>query len=294
VDGVYNRNESVGGLERIGCVVRFRRWEIVLRVDVCSDGSSVDVVRDATERQTIRFDGDRFVRVSLEETGRREESDFDVGNMKRRDLEESKVAKLIVDSPSDFPLTFDLEALRDALELRDRSWRRDGAFEIGDVGRDGNAGARVPNDGARVCFGAERFSHACRSLKSHAKRRRVTREVDVREDLVGGGTLMKRERSDCERVGRVGGCHRAILRGSWRRTWAFGAPGRTRTLVFVVSLSLLACGRRQRSRATRIAKRVGATLETECAFFESREVTKVVALSERGRSRCDIALLSET
>ena len=56
--------------------------------------------------------------------------------MERGDFEESQVAELIVDSPSDFALTFDLETLRDALELRDRSWRRDGAFKIGDVGRD--------------------------------------------------------------------------------------------------------------------------------------------------------------
>ena len=115
VDGVHDRNESIGGLERIGCVVRFRSWEIVLRADVCSDGSSVDVVRDATERQTIRFNGDRFVRVSLEETRRREETNLDVGNVKRGDFEKSKVSKLIVDSPSDFALAFDLETLRDAL-----------------------------------------------------------------------------------------------------------------------------------------------------------------------------------
>jgi hypothetical protein len=121
----------------------------------------------------------------------------------------------------------------------------------------------------------------------------MTREVDVRENLVGGSTLVKRKRSERKRVGRVGGCHRAILRGSWRRTWAFGAPGRTRTLVFV-SLSLLACGRRQRSRATRIAKLVGATLKTECAFLESCEVTKVITLNDRRGSRSDVSLLSET
>ena len=214
--------------------------------------------------------------------------------MERGNFEKSKVSELIVDSPSDLALAFDLESLGDALQLRDRSRRRDGAVEVREVGRNRNAGARVPNDGARVCFGVERFSHACRSLKSHAKRRGMTRKVNVRQDFVGGSTLMKRERSDRKRVRRVGGCHRAILGVWWRRTWAFGTPGRTRRLVFVVSLSLLACGRRQRSRATGVAKLVGATLETECAFLESREVTKVVALSERRRSRCDVALLSET
>ena len=115
MDGVHDRNESVGGLERIGCVVRFRRREIVLRVDVCRDGSSVGVVWNAAECETIRFDGDRFVRVSLEETGRREETNLDVGNVKRGNFEESEVSELIVDSPSDFALAFDLEALRDAL-----------------------------------------------------------------------------------------------------------------------------------------------------------------------------------
>ena len=292
VDGVHNRNESVGGLERIGCVVRFRSWEIVLRVDVCSDGSSIGVVWNAAERQTIGFDSDRFVGVSLEETRRREESNFDVGNVEGGNFEKSKVSELIMDSPSDFALTFDLETLRNALELRNRSGRRDGTFEVGEVRRDGDAGSRVPNDGARVCLGSEGFPHASGSLKSHSKRRRMARQMNVREDFVGSGTLMKRERSGRERVGRVGGCHRAILRGSWRRPWAFGTPGRTRTLV--VSLSLLACGRRQRRRVTGVAKLVCATLKTECAFLESRKVTKVVALSNRWGSRSDISLLSET
>ncbi len=97
------------------------------------------------------------------------------------------------------------------------------------------------------------------------------------------------------RTGRAScGCHRAILRGSWRRTGAFGTPGRARTLGFATSLSLLACGGRPRRRTTGVAKRVCATLKTECAFLESHEVTKVVALSNRGRSRSDISLLSET
>ena len=77
------------------------------------------------ERQTIRFNGDRFVRVSLEETRSREETNLDVWNVERRDLEESKVSKLIVDGPSDFALAFNLQAFGDSFELRDRSWRRD-------------------------------------------------------------------------------------------------------------------------------------------------------------------------
>ena len=38
----------------------------------------------------------------------------------------------------------------------------------------------------------------------------MTRQVDVRQDFVGGNTLTSSERRDGERIGRVGGWHRAI------------------------------------------------------------------------------------
>ncbi len=45
MDSVDDRNESIGGLDWIGSiVVRFRCWEIVLRVDVGCDGSSIKFV----------------------------------------------------------------------------------------------------------------------------------------------------------------------------------------------------------------------------------------------------------
>ena len=104
--------------------------------------------------------------------------------------------ELIVDSPGDFALAFDLETFGDSFELCDCSGRCDGTDEVREVGCDRHACARVPNDGARVCFGAERFTHASRSLKNHAKRRRMAGQVDVRKDFVGGGALEKCKRAN--------------------------------------------------------------------------------------------------
>jgi tRNA(Ser,Leu) C12 N-acetylase TAN1 len=53
VDSVDNGNERVGGLEWISGVVGFGRWQVVLWVDVCRDGSSIGVTCRATERETI-------------------------------------------------------------------------------------------------------------------------------------------------------------------------------------------------------------------------------------------------
>ena len=64
---VDNRNECVGGFEQIGRVVRFGCWEIVLRVHVCGDGSSIGIVCDTTECEAVGFDRDRFIGVSLEQ-----------------------------------------------------------------------------------------------------------------------------------------------------------------------------------------------------------------------------------
>ena len=52
------------------------------------------------------FDRDRFVGVSLEKTCRRQQTNFDVGNMVGRNFDDSEVAKLIVHSPGHFALTF--------------------------------------------------------------------------------------------------------------------------------------------------------------------------------------------
>ncbi len=84
------------------------------------------------------------------------------------------------------------------------------ALKVGEVGRDGNTGARVPDDWTRIGFGAKRFAHTRGGLKSHAERRGMTRQVDVRKDLVGGDALTSSERRDCERIWRVGGWHRAV------------------------------------------------------------------------------------
>ena len=105
VDNVYNR---VGGLEWIGGVVRFGRWQLVLRVYICRDRSSISVARDTTERETTWLDGDYFVGVSLKQTCRQQQANFDVGNVIRRNFEESQVPKLIVNRPSDFALAVDL------------------------------------------------------------------------------------------------------------------------------------------------------------------------------------------
>ncbi len=108
MDGVDDRNESIGGLDWIGSIVCFRCWEIVLRVDVGCDGSSIAFVGNSTQDEAIGFDGDRFIRVSLQQTRCREESDFDVWDVIRRDLQDLKVAQLVVDCPVDFALAFDL------------------------------------------------------------------------------------------------------------------------------------------------------------------------------------------
>jgi hypothetical protein len=122
----------------------------------------------------------------------------------------------------------------------------------------------------------------------------MTRQVDVRKDLVGGGALTSSERRDCERIWRVGGWHRAILYVALRWTWGLKNPGRTQTLVFVVPLSLLACVGRHESGAMGVAEHGGATLKTESAFLESLEVAEVGALSDGGSGGHDVALLPET
>lgn len=102
MDGVDNRDECVGPLEWIGGVVRFGCWEI----DICS---LFEVACNATERrETIGFNGDRFVGVGLEQTRCQEDVDLDVWNVEHGDLEELQVTKLIVNSPSDFAMAFDL------------------------------------------------------------------------------------------------------------------------------------------------------------------------------------------
>jgi hypothetical protein len=125
----------------------------------------------------------------------------------------------------------------------------------------------------------------------------MTRQVDVRQDFVGGITLTSSERRDGERIGRVGGWHRAILYVALRWTWGLKNPGRTQTLVFVVfvvPLSLLACVGRHESGAMGVAEHGGATLKTESAFLESLEVAEVGALSDGGSGGRNVALLSET
>ena len=95
-------NGSIGG------VVGFGRWQVVLRVDICRDRSAIGVARDTTERETTWLDGDYFVGVSLKQTCRQQQANFDVGNVKRRNVEASQVSTLIVNRPSDFALGFDL------------------------------------------------------------------------------------------------------------------------------------------------------------------------------------------
>ena len=46
MDNVDNGDKRVGGLEWIGGVVGFGCWQVVLRVDVCRDRSSIGVIRD--------------------------------------------------------------------------------------------------------------------------------------------------------------------------------------------------------------------------------------------------------
>ncbi len=85
------------------------RWQVVLRVDVCRDRSSIGVTCDTTERETTWLeDGDCFVGISLKQTHRRQQANFDVGNVKRRNIEESQVSKLIMNRPRNFALAFDL------------------------------------------------------------------------------------------------------------------------------------------------------------------------------------------
>ena len=50
MDNVDNGDKRVGGLEWIGGVVGFGCWQVVLRVDVCRDRSSIGVIRDTAKR----------------------------------------------------------------------------------------------------------------------------------------------------------------------------------------------------------------------------------------------------
>ena len=109
-----------------------------MRVDICRDGFLIGVARVTTECETTWIDGDCFVGVSLEQTCRQKQANFDVGNLKRRNFEESQVSKVIVDCPNDSALPFDLETFGNALELCDGSWQRDWTLEVVEVGRGGN------------------------------------------------------------------------------------------------------------------------------------------------------------
>ena len=111
VNSVDDCDESVGGFEGIGGIVCLRGWKIVLRVDVCSDGTLIAIVGDATQSKAMWFDRDRFVGVGLEQACRRQETDLDVGDVVRWDFDDSEVAKLIVHSPGYFALTLNLQTL---------------------------------------------------------------------------------------------------------------------------------------------------------------------------------------
>jgi hypothetical protein len=117
---ITKQDESVCGLEEgIGGVVCIECWQIFLCVNVCGDWSSIAVVCDATESETIGFDGGCFVGIRLEHTRRRKQASFDVRDIVRRsqflrDLEESQGTKQIMDSPtSDCAMAFDSETFDD-------------------------------------------------------------------------------------------------------------------------------------------------------------------------------------
>ncbi len=123
----------------------------------------------------------------------------------------------------------------------------------------------------------------------------MTRQVDMRQDFVGGGALTGSERRDCKRIWRVGGWHRTILCVALRWTWGFRNPGRTQTQVLIVLLSLLACVRRHESGALGVAEHGGgATLKSESAVLESLKGAEVGALGNSWRGWSNVALLSET
>ena len=106
----------------------------------------------------------------------------------------------------------------------------------------------------------------------------MKRQVDVRQDFVGGGALTSSERRDGERIWSVGGWHGTILCFALRWTWGFRNPGRTQTQVLVVPLSLLACVRRHKSESLGVAEHGSETQKTESVLLDSLEVAEVGAL----------------
>ena len=75
-------------------------------VDKCGDGASSWIVFEATEDESIGEDLDRFVGVSLKETGGGQEADFDAGDIVCGQKEGSKRTRGVVERPSNSSLAF--------------------------------------------------------------------------------------------------------------------------------------------------------------------------------------------
>ena len=82
------------------------------------------------------FDLDAFVRISLKETCRGEESDSDLGGVVRRDLHHSQVAAGVVDCPHHMTESFNPQSFCDSFELSDGAGTLERTNEIVLVGRD--------------------------------------------------------------------------------------------------------------------------------------------------------------
>ena len=106
-----------------------------MRVHICGDRSSIGVDCNGTEHETVGLDGDRFAGVSLKQTCRQEQANFDIWDAGRADLEESQIAKLL----NYIALSIYLETFGNSLELHDCSRQSDWTLEVVEVGRDRNA-----------------------------------------------------------------------------------------------------------------------------------------------------------
>jgi hypothetical protein len=115
------------------------------------------------------FDLDGFAVVDLQQTRGRKESDLYVRDIEGGDLDHAQVPFRVVDGPCDLALSFYLEPSGDTFEASDRARRSKSAIEIFWVRRNGNAGARVPDDWACVGHWSQGVAHTCWCLECHSE-----------------------------------------------------------------------------------------------------------------------------